>query len=160
MAAGRLQAPNYWASFIPPQKPGKSPPSKQFLKIHRFPTALICHHATRRLWPMSRRYWQAFAVQHRMRPGLCFRSKPHRDPRLADSRLLLDPNEHSTLPLYSGVMAMGLSHMGHAEHPALGLRVTHFCDSWTRGCITVQHTWHTVLMTPHLINSIVKNHHN
>lgn len=113
MAAGRLQAPNYWASFVSPQKPGKSPCRKQLLRIHCIPIALVCHYAVCRLWPMSRHYWQAVAVQLQMRPGLCFRSKPHRDPRLADSRPPLDPNEHWTQPLYSRVMAIGLGSSHH-----------------------------------------------
>lgn len=34
MVAERLQAPNYWPSFISPQNPGTSLPRKQFWKIH------------------------------------------------------------------------------------------------------------------------------
>lgn len=61
MVAERLQAPNYWPSFIPPQNPGTSLPRKQFWKIHFIPFALI--HSLHHLWLMRRRYWQAVPQQ-------------------------------------------------------------------------------------------------
>lgn len=119
-------------------------------------------HSLHHLWLTRGRYWQAVQVclsSHKscwMRLGTCFRGcKSHVDPSTADSRSPLDPN--------LAVRQWWETLAAPARRPrwasCLVLQAMHLCDSWTKEDITVQLLWHSVLITPHLINYNLKNYH-